>query len=35
MYELLVLRRGWDLERFADFTYDTITSGLLRPQFEG
>jgi AcrR family transcriptional regulator len=35
MYELLVLRRGWDLERFADFTYDTITSGLLRPQSEG
>jgi len=35
MFELLVLRRGWDLERFADFVCDTITSGLLRPQSEG
>lgn len=35
MYELLVLRRGWDLARFADFTYDTIASGLLRPASGG
>ena len=30
-YELLVLRRGWTLERFADHVYNTV-SGLLRSE---
>ncbi|MDX6240464.1 MAG: hypothetical protein QOG10_5284 [Kribbellaceae bacterium] len=29
MYELLVVRRGWSLERWADYVYSTV-SGLLR-----
>jgi hypothetical protein len=28
--ELLVHRRAWSLERYADFVYDTLASGLLR-----
>ncbi|QGN58502.1 TetR/AcrR family transcriptional regulator [Nostocoides sp. HKS02] len=31
MFELLVLRRGWSVERWADSIYATI-SGLLRPR---
>ena len=30
MYELLVLRRGWDLDRFAELVYLTIANALLR-----
>ena len=29
LYELLVLKRGWTVERFADFTADALTSALL------
>jgi hypothetical protein len=29
MFELLVQRRGWTLEQYADFVYRTITLGLL------
>jgi AcrR family transcriptional regulator len=31
LYELLVLKRGWSVERFADFTADALTSALLPP----
>jgi AcrR family transcriptional regulator len=31
MYELLVVRRGWSLERWADYIYNTVT-GLLPPR---
>ena len=31
MFELLVVRRGWSLDRYADFVYDTIANGLLSP----
>lgn len=34
MFELLVYRRGWTLERFADFIYDTLTNGLLAARSE-
>jgi len=30
LYELLVLRRGWPLERYADFAADAMTAALLR-----
>jgi AcrR family transcriptional regulator len=29
MFELLVLRRGWSLEQYADFVYGAIANGLL------
>jgi AcrR family transcriptional regulator len=29
MYELLVIRRGWTMDRYADFVYDTICNSLL------
>lgn len=29
MFELLVLRRGWSLEQYADFVYRAIANGLL------
>ena len=29
--EILVFRRGWSLDRYAEFIYDTLTNGLLRP----
>lgn len=31
MFELLVVRRGWSLERWADYIYGTVI-GLLRPR---
>jgi AcrR family transcriptional regulator len=31
MFELLVVRRGWSIERWADYIYSTVTS-LLRPR---
>jgi hypothetical protein len=30
LYELLVLRRGWPLERYADFAAAAMTAALLR-----
>lgn len=29
MFELLVRRRGWSIEQYADFVYRTIAHGLL------
>jgi len=29
MFELLVRRRGWSIEQYADFVYHTIAHGLL------
>lgn len=31
LYELLVIKRGWSVERFADFTAAAMTSALLAP----
>lgn len=31
LYELLVLKRGWSVERFADFTADALSAALLPP----
>ena len=31
LYELLILRRGWTLDRLADFVTDALTAALLRP----
>ena len=31
MFELLVVRRRWSPERYADFVYNTLSHGLLRP----
>lgn len=31
LYELLVLKRGWTVERFADFTAQALTAALLPP----
>ena len=31
MVELLVHRRGWSLEQFADFVYETLSNALLTP----
>jgi AcrR family transcriptional regulator len=31
LYELLILRRGWTLDRLADFITDALTAALLRP----
>jgi AcrR family transcriptional regulator len=32
MIELLVDRRGWSTDRYADFVYETLTNALLRPR---
>jgi len=32
LFELLVLRRGWDIERFAGFVTDALTAALLSPR---
>ena len=29
LYELLVLKQGWSVERFADFTADALACALL------